>query len=94
MWSIGKDGYAKPLVLTDITEQYNQPRQNLPVVYWQNGYIDITRTKTIMVKNSMTGSLIWPLIVSASHLIDIDNELTFKMAEMLYQKMNKLAEVN
>ena len=50
MWSIEKDGYAKPLIQSDIAEQYNQPRQKLPVVYWQNGYVDITRTKTIMEK--------------------------------------------
>ena len=89
MWTIGKDGYAYPLIKTDISEQYNQPRQKLPVAYWQNGYIDVTRAETIMRKNSMTGDHILPLIVDSTNFIDIDDEMTFRQAEIVYSMRNK-----
>ena len=90
MWEIMEDGFISPLAKTNIEEQYNQPRQRLPIVYWQNGYIDVTRRKTIVEKNSMTGDKIKPLIVDNSDIIDIDNELTFEFAEVMYRRKNKL----
>lgn len=84
MWTIQNSGFLKELITLDINEPYNQPRQNLPNVYWQNGYVDITRARTILSKKSMTGDMILPLIVDHKHIIDIDSELTFKLAEMIY----------
>lgn len=85
MWTITDEGYLSPLLNnTDILELYNQPRQNLPKVYWQNGYVDVTRRKTILEKKSMTGDKIMPLLVDNSNIIDIDNELTFKLAELMH----------
>ena len=84
MWKKQDDGYLRPLIEIEIKESYNSPRQNLPDVYWQNGYIDIIRTTTIINKKSMTGDMILPLIVDSKHIIDIDDELTFKLAEMIY----------
>jgi len=86
MWEIREDGFMSPLVKTDIPEQYNQPRQRLPVVYWQNGYIDVTRRKTLLESKSMTGDRIKPLVVDNANIIDIDNELTFALAEAMYRK--------
>ena len=86
MWTLSNAGYLNPLVQTDIHEQYNQPRQVLPQVYWQNGYVDVTRRKTITEKKSMTGERIRPLIVDSSNIIDIDNEITFSIAEMMLNK--------
>lgn len=88
MWTIKNNGYLKELLLLDIDEPYNQPRQKLPNVYWQNGYVDITRSKTILENKSMTGSRILPLLVDSQHLIDIDNEITLKIAEMIFQQKN------
>ena len=84
MWIMQGDGFLKELIDTEINESYNQPRQNLPEIYWQNGYVDVTRSRTILYKNSMTGDRILPLVVDNQHIIDIDNESTFKMAEMTY----------
>ncbi len=88
MWTI-ENNFLKELLNNDIVEPYNQPRQNLPLVYWQNGYIDISRANTIMNKKSMTGDMILPLIVDQKHIIDIDNEITFKLAEMIFSQSNK-----
>jgi N-acylneuraminate cytidylyltransferase len=52
-------------------EHYNSPRQSLPVVYWQNGYVDITRYDTIMKLGSMTGENIMPWLIDEEPM-DID----------------------
>lgn len=42
MWRKGENGEIKP-ILTDIEEAYNRPRQELPVIYYQNACIDVVR---------------------------------------------------
>lgn len=84
MWTIKKNGFLAPLIQTDIAEAYNQPHQKLPPVYWQNGYIDCIRYDTIMVKHSMSGDKIIPLILNSNNYIDIDDHLTFDLAERLF----------
>jgi CMP-N,N'-diacetyllegionaminic acid synthase len=90
MWKIKEDSFLSPLVEAKIKEQWNQPRQKLPTVYWQNGYVDVTRGRTILEKHSMTGDKIKPLIVDNENIIDIDNELTFQLAEMMYERRLKI----
>ena len=85
MWKIEKSGYVAPLLNTSIKEAHNQPRQKLPETYWQNGYLDVTRNSTIMKYNSMTGKRILPLLLNISDTIDIDNEITFTIGEMMYE---------
>jgi len=85
MWDIGEEGFLSPLLDTDICEQWNQPRQKLPKVYWQNGYVDVTRRTTLIEKHSMTGDRILPLIVCDTHILDIDSQLTFEQAEKIFQ---------
>lgn len=46
------------------------PRQMLEKVYWQNGYIDIVRPKTILKLKSMTGKNVLPFIIN--NIKDID----------------------
>ena len=51
MWLINNnnDGAMEPLVsVKNIIEPYNQPRQSLPIVYWQIGTLDVIKTKTIL----------------------------------------------
>jgi N-acylneuraminate cytidylyltransferase len=75
MWRIGIDGFMKPIgiELGISNEPYNQPRQSLPDVYWQTGYVDAAWADTIITKNSMTGDQILPLIIDSSEWIDIDS---------------------
>ena len=64
MWTISEIGWMQPVApLPNITEPYNQPRQSLPLVYWQDGYIDITRPHVIINKNSTTGDTILPFFI-------------------------------
>ena len=81
MWRL--DGkYLQPLLRdSGFLEPYNMPRQLLPLIYWQNAYLDVTRWTTIMGKNSMTGDRILGLLMSPEEDLDIDHLLDLKKAE-------------
>jgi N-acylneuraminate cytidylyltransferase len=75
MWRFtGKDQPMTPLLQVDgIAEPYNAPRQILPPVYWQTGHIDVIRASTILQKRSLTGDVIYPLVIDPRYTVDIDN---------------------
>jgi len=85
MWRIGPDGYLRPLLEADIHEPYNAPRQELPVVYWQTGYVDVAWTDTLLSKNSMTGDDILALIIDPGDWVDIDSPDDWHRAERLLE---------
>jgi N-acylneuraminate cytidylyltransferase len=74
MWRF--NGERKPLnpllEVEGIPEPYNAPRQILPPVYWQTGHIDAIRVSTIVNKNSLTGDVIYPLLIDPKYTVDID----------------------
>ena len=62
-----------PLIEVEgIKEPYNAPRQILPPAYWQTGHIDAIRTTTISRKGSLTGDVIYPLVIDSRYTVDID----------------------
>ena len=75
MWRFdGENKPLKPLLSVDgIPEPYNAPRQILPPVYWQTGHIDAIRVSTIKQKHSLTGDVIYPLVIDPRYTVDIDN---------------------
>jgi len=83
MWSIARDGFMQPLMQTDFDEPYNMPRQALPDMYWQTGYVDAAWAVTILEKNSMTGDRILPLIIDSGDWVDIDSSNDWQQAERL-----------
>ncbi len=83
MWTIQANGFLKPLIKTKRQEAYNLPRQVLPKVFWQTGYMDAIRTSTILEKHSMTGNRILPLVLNPSDWIDIDTPDDWQKAENL-----------
>lgn len=85
MWRIGPDGLMQPLLETSFDEPYNMPRQALPDVYWQTGYVDAAWADTILTKNSMTGDRILPLVIDPSEWVDIDSHDDWRRAERLLQ---------
>lgn len=78
MWHRGNDGTITP-VMTDIKECYNMPRQELPMVYYQNACIDVVRGDVILGKKSMTGEQIYGYVMDKNY--DIDTEEEFQIAE-------------
>lgn len=92
MWKIEKN-ILVPFIsesISNIKEPYNLARQNLPSAYIQNGSVDVIRVKTILGKNSMTGSIILPLIMTEMESVNINNEEDFLLAEQLIKKKNKI----
>lgn len=90
MWRINPDGYLSPIGV-DLgykDEPYNQPRQLLPTIYWQTGYVDAAWSDTILIKNSMTGDLILPLVIDPSEWVDIDSPDDWQRAEMMFEEGN------
>ncbi len=78
------DQPMKPLLtLEGVEEPYNAPRQSLPPTYWQTGHIDAMRPATILEKGSMTGALVYPLVIEARYALDLDNLYDWARAEWL-----------
>jgi len=75
MWRItGESGPMKNLLdVPGIEEPYNAPRQILPPIYWQTGHIDAIRTETITKGGSMSGGVIYPVLIDPRYTVDIDN---------------------
>lgn len=86
MWRI-EGGFLVPLVDSGISEQYNQPRQELPTVYWQIGTLDVIRPRTIMDLRSMSGRHILPMIVDRSLAADIDDLDSLERAEATARRL-------
>jgi N-acylneuraminate cytidylyltransferase len=90
MWRIEPDGFMRPLIESlgagqQIAEPYNMPRQALPEVFWQTGYVDAAWARTITEKGSMTGEKILPLVIDPGDWIDIDSPDDWRRAERLLQ---------
>jgi N-acylneuraminate cytidylyltransferase len=83
MWTIENENSPMLPIINQnsIVEPFNQPRQKLPIKYWQIGYLDVIRTDTILNKRSISGSEIIPFIVNQQYAIDIDNIQDFIEAE-------------
>lgn len=71
MWQVGDDGIMEPLLrLHGVPDPQSAPRQTLPPVYWQNGYVDLLRPRALE-KGSMWGERVLPFIVE-TNLFDLD----------------------
>lgn len=72
MWQMTAAGHLKPVLeLPDSPDCQSLPRQRLPVVYWQNGYVDVIRPRAVLDTHSMWGTCVLPYVVS-EHLYEVD----------------------
>ena len=85
MWRIDPEsGRMSPLLTAPgIAEPYNAPRQILPQIYWQTGHIDAVRAATILQKGSLTGEVIYPLLLDPRYTVDLDTTNDWMKAEWL-----------
>ncbi len=77
MWHLSTEGLLEP-ILKEIPEAYNMPRQQLPVVMYQNANIDVIRTRVILEDHSMSGRKIAGY--QMNHNFDVDTEEEFTRA--------------
>ena len=80
-WKQHSDGSVSSFIFNEI-EPYNIPRQELPELYFQTGDIEVIRRETIM-KGSISGECVFPLVIEHKDMIDIDNQSDFERAEKL-----------
>ena len=82
MWRIDpQSGRMLPLLaVAGISEPYNTPRQLLPAAYLQTGHVNAIRPAAIL-RGSMTGTAILPLIVDASYEVDMDTLADWERGE-------------
>jgi len=86
MWRIEKSGFISPLLSLDgVAEPYNQPRQLLPDCFQQDGFLDITRPRTIFEQGSITGTRILPFFLDRES-VDIDYESELVQADRLMRQ--------
>jgi CMP-N,N'-diacetyllegionaminic acid synthase len=71
MWRIEGSRLRPLLELPGHPEAHSMPRQKLPAVYWQNGYVDIVRPRTILELASMTGRSVLPFVVEGK-IVELD----------------------
>jgi CMP-N,N'-diacetyllegionaminic acid synthase len=85
MWRID-EGYLRPLVeAEELPEAHSLPRQVLPEVWWQNGYVDVIRARTIIELDSMTGERVLPFVIT-DPIVEIDYEHALEQAEQLLRE--------
>ena len=85
MWRLpqGENGPMRNLLeLEGVGEPYNAPRQALPAIHWQTGHIDAIRASVIQ-SGSMSGSVIYPLLIDPHFAVDLDNLADWARAESL-----------
>lgn len=91
MWRIGTDGCLVPVArLDDGREGHSLPRQALPRVFWQNGYVDITRPEVILEQASMGGRRIQSFVTNELG-IEIDYAEDLREAERLFADGQSMA---
>jgi N-acylneuraminate cytidylyltransferase len=88
MWRI-VDGALQPLLALDgVREPYCQPRQTLPVVYWQNGYVDIVRPRVVLEQGMMCGRRTLPLLIQEP-IVELDYEEQIPEAEAAIRRLRQ-----
>jgi len=85
MWYKENDKLLPLLSLKDVKDWYDMPRQKLPKVYAQDGFIDIIRTSTILDDDSMAGEHILGY-ETKDETVDIDDIDNLNRASQLIRE--------
>ncbi len=63
MWRLSGVGLVPVVRIEGQPDAHSLPRQVLPLVYRQNGYVDVIRPATILEKGSICGDLVLPFVI-------------------------------
>ena len=86
MWRMTSDGLLHPLLaVPGVPEPFNAPRQTLPAVWWQNGYIDVFWRRTVVEQQSLTGANILGYVIDEPEYVDIDSLHDIRVLELILQ---------
>jgi CMP-N,N'-diacetyllegionaminic acid synthase len=89
MWRI-VGGLLQPLMAIEgVAEPYCLPRQALPEVFWQNGYVDIIRPRVVLEQGMMHGRKILPFVIEEPTLeLDYADSIAAVEAALLNLKQD------
>lgn len=73
------DGQYIRGAVSEVSESYNIPRQELPESFFQSGDIEVVRRKTLL-SGSVSGDRVVPLLINPGQMLDIDNVEDFENA--------------
>ncbi len=91
MWKENTNGFLKPIIkLKNVKEPWNEPRQKLPKILFQNAQIDIFKSE-LLNKNTISGNKIIPFVID--NYIDIDNKFDLIEAEIKLQIRNNIKKI-
>jgi CMP-N,N'-diacetyllegionaminic acid synthase len=88
VFEIGNNGFLEPVMSHRHPNPALLRRQDHPPMYFYNCVIDVTRTKTIEQKNSMTGDRLLPWIMNHDNVIDIDTKADLEYAQWFFNYRN------
>jgi N-acylneuraminate cytidylyltransferase len=93
MWRVA-GGRLEPLLgLVGVAEPYCLPRQALPEVFWQNGYIDVIRPRAILERGLMCGDRIIPFVMHEPALeIDYPENIPLVEAALIALRQGRLPD--
>ncbi|HET9956465.1 MAG TPA: acylneuraminate cytidylyltransferase family protein [Polyangiaceae bacterium] len=76
MWKIQAGRLAPLIPLPEFPEAHSMPRQGLPKAYWQNGYVDVVRPRTVLELDSMVGRVVLPFVIEGEiHELDYPDQI-------------------
>jgi CMP-N,N'-diacetyllegionaminic acid synthase len=82
MWRV-EGRYLEPVARVEgVPDAHSRPRQSLPEIWWQNGYVDVVRPRTVLEQGSMAGERVLPFFVDEPG-VEIDYEDSLRRAEEL-----------
>jgi CMP-N,N'-diacetyllegionaminic acid synthase len=88
MWRV-EGGYLRPLLsVPGVAESYCMPRQMLPEVFWQNGYVDIVRSRCVLERGMMCGHKVLPFLVDEP-ILEIDYEENIPAVEQALLELRR-----
>ena len=89
MWHLTEDGYLDPVLRLDgVPDCQSVPRQQLPPVYWQNGYVDVLRPRAVLEKGSMWGDVVLPFVVEEP-MFELDYPENIPMVEQALHRLQR-----
>ena len=90
MWKENTNGLKPIIKLKNVKEPWNEPRQKLPKILFQNAQIDIFKSE-LLNKNTISGNKIIPFVID--NYIDIDNKFDLIEAEIKLQIRNNIKKI-
>lgn len=89
MWRISDSGCLEPLLrIAGMPDCQSVPRQMLPQVFWQSGYVDVIRPRALLEENSMWGACALPFIVE-EEIFEIDYPEDIPAVEQALEILSK-----